>query len=314
MKLRRMGLAAAGLALTTAGLAACGTTSSASAKSLATINGHPVTQKDVTNFVEGTEFMNQERFPTTATEKKAELKAVVAQQAVNDWVLSHHLTTEKKARTEAKTILSSEIQSSIGSSAELDSLLKQDHLSQSGLVQYLTNQVIAESAFQKVSKGVKAPTTAQEKAFYVANKSQFESVPQDKIGDIVVKSNSLAQSLLKQLKSGASFATLADKYSIVATKNGGNLGYLDVSTSAMSEGMYSAVQGMKAGQYTTYHGTKGYHVIWLEAVKPAAVEPFAKVQSTVKTDVTQNLDDQAYQKFVTSLEKKDTVHYAKTSS
>lgn len=313
MKRRLLGGTAVGLALT-AGLAACGTTPThTSAPGLATVNGQPVTQAEVTNFVNGTEFMNQQKFATTASEKKAELHAVVAQSAVTQWVLAHHLTTRAKAAKTANTIIVSQIETALGGSASLKTLLTSFHLTQKSLVTYLTDQVVAQSAYQKVSKGVKKPTAAQEQAFYKANRAQlFVSPPEDKLSDILVKTSALAQSILKQAESGTSFATLAKQYSLESSgKTGGSMGYVVVSGTSLSQGMYTAVQGMKAGQFKTYHGTKGYHVIWLEAIKPQSFQPYAKVKSTVQTDETQNLDNQAYQRLVTSLEKKDKIHYAK---
>lgn len=296
----------------TTGLAACGTTSSAS--SLATINNKPVTQAEVTNFVDGTEFMQGTQFPTTKKEKALELKAVVAQEAVTQWVLQHHLTTEKAAQKQASTILTGTIEPQVGSASQLNSLLKSDHLTKSKFASYLANQVIAESAFTKTSKTVKKPTLAQEQAFYQSNKTQFTSPPEDEVSDILVKTQSLANSILKKAKSGTPFASLAKQYSIESnSKKGGSLGYLAVSGSSMSQGMYTAVQSLKKGQFATYHGTKGYHVVWVQATKASTVQPFSKVKSTVVADVTQSLDGKAYQAFVAKLEKKDAIHYGKGS-
>lgn len=308
-----VGLALAGLTMTM-GLAACGTTTNTATKAaLATINNKPVTQAEMTNFVAGTEFMQGTKFPTTTKEKALELKAVVAQQAVNQWVMKKHLITTSAAQKQAHGIVST-ITKQVGSSAKLKSLLKTDKLTPSTFENYLTNQVIAETGYKHVTKGVKAPTTAQEQAYYQKNKTQFQGPPQDEISDILVKSNALASSILKKAKAGTSFAALAKQYSIASNgSKGGSLGYLNVSGTSMSHGMYSAVASLKKGQFATYHGTKGYHVIWVQNTKSPAVQPFSKVKTQVATDLTQTKDSTVYQSFVTHLEKKDTIHYHKTS-
>ena len=301
------------------GLAACGSSTKASSGSntgtqavLATVNKTPVTQGQLTQFVNGTQFMQGTTFPTTKKEKVLELKAVVGQVAVDRWVLGHHLTTQKAAAKQARTIIKNNIEARIGGSAALKKLLASKHLTSSSLQSYLTSQMLAESAFQKTSKTVKAPTLKQEQAFYQANKQSFTNPPEDKLSDILVKTSAVAKTVLAKAKAGTPFASLAKKYSISSTsKTGGSLGYKPVSASAMSSGLYAAVQNMKKGQFKTYHGSKGYHVIWLQDTKPATVQPFSKVKSQIASAVTQNLDGQAYQNFVTSLEKKDKITYAK---
>lgn len=312
MKLSSPAVAAAGLALA-AGLAGCGATSAAvkSSPTLATVNKSAVTQKQVSQFVDGTEFMQGTKFPASKSESKLELKAVVAQVAVEQWAMKQHLTTNKAAVKQAKSIITTDIESQVGS-AQMGSLLKAVHLTKAGLTAYLTDQVIAESAYQKVTKSVKAPTTAQEQAYYKANQTTFTNPPQDEVSQILVKSKSLAQSILSQAKSGTAFATLAKKYSIASNgKTGGSLGYK--TTTSMTAAMSTAVANLKAGQFATYHDSTGYNVIWLQAIKPTTVKPFKQVQSQIKTDVAQNLDNQAYQAFVNKLEKADKIKYTKNS-
>ena len=53
----------------------------------------------------------------------------------------------------------------------------------------------------------------------------------------------------------------------------------------------------------TYHGTKGYHVIWLQAVKASTVQPFSAVQAQIKQQLLQNSADALYQSWTQKLEK-----------
>lgn len=240
--------------------------------------------------------------PTTASEKKLEVKAVVAQTAVDQWALKHHLTTTKKAKSQASQFISANIESQVGGKSGLTKMLKQKKLTFADFQTYITDEMVAQSAFAKVTKNVKAPTTAQEKAFYQKNKSTFTTPPEDEVSDIVVKTKSLADKVLKQAQGGTSFATLAKHYSIASSgKSGGSLGYLP--TSSMSSGMAQAISGMKVGKYSTYKGSQGYHVIWLQATKPSTVQPFSKVQSQVKSDLQQQTANTMYQNWTSKMEK-----------
>lgn len=287
-------------------IAGCGTQSASAASStVATVGSTNVTSAELANFVNGTEFLQETTFPSTKSEKTLEVKALVAQTAVNQWALKHHLTTEKKAKASASSMIKNEIEAETGGASGLSTLLKSHHLTSAGLMEYITNQEISASAFTKVTKDVKAPTVSQEEAYYAANKSSFESPQQDELSDIVVKSKSLAAQLLTEAKAGDNFASLAKKYSIASTgKTGGSLGYLALSdTSGISEDMYDAVAGLKAGAFTSYKGTKGYQVVWVQAIKPESVESFSSVQSEIKSDVAQTNDDNAYQAWTKKLEK-----------
>lgn len=307
-------LMGAAVSVSAAGCGSGAAGSSAGPSALATINHQPVTQQDLNNFVAGTEFMQGTKFSSTTAEKKLELKAVVAQMAVRQWVLSHHLTTTKAAAKEAQTILKTNIEGQVGSSAALGRLLANVHLTKSGLVQYLTYQVVDEAAFQKSTKGVKAPTSAQEHAYYTANKSQFATPPQDQISEILVKSQALADALLAKAKSGSSFASLAKQYSLAASgKSGGSLGFESANSTTMGPSLYQAVSKLKAGDYATYHGAKGYYVVWVQATKPASYQTFTQVKSQIAATVTQTLDSQAYQSFVKKLEAADHIHYSRKS-
>jgi peptidyl-prolyl cis-trans isomerase C len=305
MKRKQLGMAIGAVGLMTV-VAGCGTTvKSASSTPVATVQNVPITSAQLANFVSMTEFFQGQPLPTTAQEKSLEVKALVQQTAVNQWALAHHLITQKKAASQAKSIISSQIESQVGGAKGLTSLLKSKKLSMGTLDTYVTDQMITQSAFTYATKSVKAPSTAQEQAYYNQNKSTFANPPQDEINDIVVKTQTQAKSILNQLLHGANFAQLAKKDSTASTaKSGGSLGYLPVSpTGGMSQGMYTAVQSMKPGQYTTYHGSQGYHVIQLVATKPASTQAFSAVQSQIKQSLLTQSQDAAYQAFAAKIQK-----------
>ncbi len=297
-----MALASAGMMM---GIAGCGTAAAAKPLTVAEVQQQPITKAQLTNFVAMTEFFQGTTLPNNSQEKTLEVKALVQQTAVNQWALAHKLITMKKASSQANQLITSQIEAQVGGAKGLDQLLKSKHLTFATLQTYVTDQMVTQSAFTYATKNVKAPTTASEQQYYQKNKTQFTNPQQDEIRDIVVKSKSEAATILSQVQHGANFAQLATKDSIASTgKSGGSLGYLPVSpTGGMSLGMYQAVQSMKVGQYTTYQGSQGYHVIQLEATKPATVSPFSQVQSQVSSVLLQQSQDTVYQAFASKVEK-----------
>lgn len=296
-----------GLSAVMAGAAGCGLfTGNSSASALATVNGHPITQTALNNFVALTELFNGSTLPNTAKEKYLEVQGLAQQTAVNDWALAHHLVTIKTATAEAKNIISAQLESQVGGVKGLDSLLKTKHLTLPVLTNYLTQQMISQSAYQYATKGVKKPTLAQEQSYYKQNASQFKSPPQAEVSDIVVKTQAEATQVVGLLNKGTAFSTLAKKYSIVPAevKSGGNLGWLaETTTGTMSPAMYQTLQGMKPGQFTTYQGSQGFHVIRLVAVKPGTQSPFSAVQSQVSSDVLQQNQFNAYKAWANRIVK-----------
>lgn len=302
---KNMGMAIGAVGLMTV-IAGCGTgTKAASGTPVATVQNVPITKAQLANFVSMTEFFQGTTLPNTAQEKSLEVKALVQQTAVNQWALAHHLITQKKATAQAKSIISSQIEAQVGGAKGLTTLLKSKKLTMGTLDTYVSDQMITQSAFTYATKSVKSPTTAQEQSYYNQNKSSFANPPQDEINDIVVKTKTQAQSILSQLSHGGNFAQLAKKDSTSSTaKSGGSLGYLPVSTTGgMSQGMYTAVQSMKPGQYQTYQGSQGYHVIELVATKAATTSAFSSVQSQIKQTLLTQAQDTAYQAFAKKIQK-----------
>lgn len=301
-----------GLSAIMTGAAGCGLFSSnSSASALATVNGHAITQTTLNNFVAMTELFNGSTLPNTAKEKYLEVQGLAQQTAVNDWALAHHLITVKSATAQANNIISAQLESQVGGAKGLASLLKTKHLTMTVLTNYLTQQMISQSAYQYATKGVKKPTLAAEQAYYQKNASQFKSPPEAEVSDIVVKTQAEATTVVGLLNKGTAFSTLAKKYSILPSevKSGGNLGWLaETTTGTMSPAMYQTLQGMKPGQFTTYQGSQGFHVIRLVAVKPGSLSKFSAVQSQVSSDVLQQNQFNVYKTWANHVEKTEHTH------
>jgi parvulin-like peptidyl-prolyl isomerase len=79
---------------------------------------------------------------------------------------------------------------------------------------YITEQVLEANLYKAITKGA-APTQSAVDAYYSANISQYQQPATRAVQEILVGKNKekLADQIYAQLKAGASFATLAKKYS-----------------------------------------------------------------------------------------------------
>jgi len=102
-------------------------------------------------------------------------------------------------------------------------------LSSSGMTleSYKASQVIPQLELRLIFEQKAEPTDEQLQEYYNKNKDTFATTPEQvKASQIVLSTKEEAQAVLKQLKEGADFATLAKEKSIDTTTkdNGGDLG------------------------------------------------------------------------------------------
>jgi parvulin-like peptidyl-prolyl isomerase len=90
--------------------------------------------------------------------------------------------------------------------------LKKDDITLAQLEQYNLRPNLLSSKLQaKVTSNVQVSDSAAQK-YYTANQTSFTTPKTREVRHILVKNKALAEKLEKELKNGASFATLAKKY------------------------------------------------------------------------------------------------------
>ncbi|ANZ63903.1 peptidylprolyl isomerase [Secundilactobacillus paracollinoides] len=137
-------------------------------------------------------------------------------------------------------------------------------LSQSGMTASQLKQQIRDNLLLKEAvKGNVTITNAQ-------LKKQFKSYePKVMVSHILVSKKSTAETVIKDLKAGDSFASLAKKYSTDSTtKNkGGKLAAFDSTDTSLDSTFKKAAWKLKTGEYTTtpVKTTSGYEVIKMDS-------------------------------------------------
>ncbi len=200
-----------------------------------------------------------------------------------------------------------------GSMAKLTAALKKQGLTMSTARQEVYLNLLGQKIRTKVTATAKV-TAAQEMAYYHTNITQYSTpaATTRNVEHILVKKKSLAQTIEQQLKNGASFATLAKKYS----KDTG---------SAANGGKYTATEGKEVPAYdkvafslktgalsalvdatSTANGSYGWFIIKaLGPVKktPAHTTPFSQAQATIESTLLQQAQDKLWQQWLSDLTK-----------
>ncbi len=141
------------------------------------------------------------------------------------------------------------------------------------------------------------PTEEQIKNYYDNNIQKFSTPEQRHARHILFKldANSSpkdieaqkkkAEEVLKLAKSGKDFAKLAQKYSEGPTaKQGGDLGFFPKGQ--MVKSFDNAVFSLKQGEISNIvRSPFGFHIIKLEAIKPAVVKPLSEVRDKIVQDL-----------------------------
>ncbi len=304
----------AGVAMVLGTAAGCGTHPAAKPASptLAVINGQPLTKKEWKVAVNAIGMLQQQTISTSKSAEKQWVKQLAIDASVEQYVLKHHWITTAKAQTEAKQIVNQNLVGNYGSLSATKTALKQAHLSMASMTTFLSQQMELEAAFSHEAKLVKAPTQAQLLAYYSVNKSQFTTPIKDEMRMILVKTDSLAKSLMTQLQQGGSWKTLAQKYSLDTSSKGkgGEYGWVDTgSQSGFVTPFYTEMDKLKPGQYGIAHTQYGYHVIEVQATKPATVQSFGSVKKEISATLLQQAQDTAFQTFSNKIAKKSHITY-----
>jgi foldase protein PrsA len=173
----------------------------------------------------------------------------------------------------------------------------------------LKGQIREQLLTQKLIESLDASATATDaeiKAYYEANKEQFDQKAAKRASHILFKpeDKATAEKVLKELNSGGDFAQLAKKYSTdtATAANGGDLGW---PTSAYVEEFQKALDGLKVGETSKLVKTPyGYHIIRVTDEREASQQKLEDVKDQISQILVQQSRADAYQKFLDQLRKK----------
>ena len=131
------------------------------------------------------------------------------------------------------------------------------------------DRILLEAMVQELQKGRIAVSDEEVKEYFEKNKEKFANPEQVRVSHILVKRKSEAKGILNELREGASFEKLAQKYSIdsITAAKGGDLGYF--SRGQMIPAFEEAVFSLEEkGDISPIIETQfGYHLVKLTGRK-----------------------------------------------
>jgi foldase protein PrsA len=198
-----------------------------------------------------------------------------------------------------------------GSEKKLDDALKKDDITLTQLEQYnLRPQLLSSKLQNKVTSKVTVSKSAAQH-YYDQNKSSFKTPQTREVRHILVDSKSLASQLETKLKNGASFVSLAKKYSkdTGSAQQGGKLCVAHGGSSGACQQTVTpfdkAAFALKTNEISQpVHSVYGWHIIQpLGPVKPAHTQTFKEVETQIESSLAQQQKQVAWSNFLAKVTK-----------
>ena len=200
-----------------------------------------------------------------------------------------------------------------GDEKKFRAALAREGLTEEQAREEVRDRLIQERLYKKVTEDVKV-TDADIEKYYEKNKAQFTQPATRNVRHILVKEKSRADDIHAELENGASFASLARRYSQDTTtkKQGGKLPVTKGSTvPPFDKTAFSLEKGEVSEPVKTQFG---WHIIEaLSAVKPEKVTPLSQVKDSIKNQLLQQKKNEALDSWLKQLKKKydgETVYAA----
>ncbi len=174
-------------------------------------------------------------------------------------------------------------------------------------------QLLGQKIYSKITSGATV-SNAEVRSYYEKNKSSLYMVKATRpVRHILVSSKAKADQIEQQLKNGASFATLAKKYSkdTASAKKGGSLG--TITQGQTLPPFDKAAFSLKTGVISPpVRSVYGWHIIEATGpVLPAHVTPFSKVRAAIRKSLIDQKKSAMATAWSNKLKKQFTgkVHY-----
>ena len=162
--------------------------------------------------------------------------------------------------------------------ASRDGFLEKDEVRRK--LRWNSSQLVAEE-YAKEKLFSRHPSREDMLQFYEGHKDLFKVPSEVEVRQIVVKELGQAETILKDVKGGASFEEMAREHNVDATKKqGGLIGW--IRPGMMVEPFDTAAFSLGKGQTSEIVETRfGFHILKIEDRKEGSVKPFEQVNKDV---------------------------------
>lgn len=261
---------------------------------VAKVNGTIITRLDLDRAVKV--LVSQNRLPQPLPPES--LKQ--AEEAALDQLISAELLYQAGRKTEIKDLDKqvdekvSQNKAKFPSTEEFEKALKSVEMTEKDLKEFTRKDVVISNFIEKNIAEKTKVTEADAKKFYDDNPDKFKQEPSVKASHILCgveasataeekkKAKEKAEALLKRIKAGEDFATLAKSESTCpSSKQGGDLGFF--SKGQMVAPFEKAAFALKPGEVSDVVETQfGYHIIKLTEKKEGGTIKFDEVKEKIE--------------------------------
>lgn len=261
---------------------------------VAKVNGTIITRLDLDRAVKV--LVSQNRLPQPLPPES--LKQ--AEEAALDQLISAELLYQAGQKTEIKDLDKqvdekvSQNKAKFPSAEEFEKALKSVEMTEKDLKEFTRKDVVISNFIEKNIAEKTKVTEADAKKFYDDNPDKFKQEPSVKASHILCgveasataeekkKAKEKAEALLKRIKAGEDFATLAKSESTCpSSKQGGDLGFF--SKGQMVAPFEKAAFALKPGEVSDVVETQfGYHIIKLTEKKEGGTIKFDEVKEKIE--------------------------------
>jgi len=139
--------------------------------------------------------------------------------------------------------------------------------------------------------------------YYRKNREKFRRPAELRARQMLFNNVADAEAVLKKLKAGGDFASLARQYSLSPDReNGGNLGYF--SQGQLPPEFDRVLFNLPVGQVSDpVESPYGIHLFLVERRRRAGLRPFAAVKAEIIAEMAQQREEEAFQQWLQALRK-----------
>lgn len=284
---------------------------------VARVNGEDVKKADFERMIRTIEGRAGQPIP-------AEHRDEILRNALDQLVVYTLLAQESKARgikvddTEVNQKVQ-ELRGQFPSQEAFDAALKTRGMTEDSLRHDASVDLSVNKLMDAQVAGAAAATDADARDFYDKNPDKFKQEEQIRASHILIhvdqnappavraKAKAQIESILKQARGGADFATLARKYSQDGSAQaGGDLNYF--SPGQMVPQFDAVAFKLKVGQISDVVTTEfGYHIIKVTDRKPARTVPFDEAKPQIMQFLTEQKKQQHADAYIDTLKKKSKI-------
>jgi foldase protein PrsA len=280
--------------------------------------GSNVTVPDPPNFAKCV--ANQAKQPVPKGAKKpttAQLKTQCKQQydALKQQVMQFLVSAEwiqqeadkqdvKVSEKEVQKQFQDQKKQSFQKEADYQKFLKNSGMTEADLLFRVKLDVISNDVRNKIIKGKDKVTDAQIASYYNKNKQRFAQPERRDLLVVLTRTKAKADAAKKELDGGASWKSVAKKYSIdeASKAQGGKLP--GVAKGQQEKAFDDAIFGAKKGALTGPVKTQfGYYVFEVTKVTPASQQSLAQTKETIKNLLKSQNQQKALNSFVKQFRK-----------